>query len=165
MKENEISNTVIGCAMRVHSALGPGLLESSSTACLHYELVKSGFFVQVQKPLPLVYESVKLECGYRIDLMVERMVIVEIKSAEALNDLHLAQVLTCLKLSGCRFGVLMKELNDERTNYLPKIKVEFPGSGSQVDNFLDRFAPLRLYPPVIRPSCHANSCAHRKSGK
>lgn len=77
MKENEISNTVIGCALRVHSALGPGLLESSYGAFLHYELVKSGFFVEVQKPLPLVYESVKLECGYRIDLMVERAVIIE----------------------------------------------------------------------------------------
>lgn len=107
MKENEISNTVIGCALRVHSALGPGLLESSYGASLHYELVKSRFFVEVQKPLPLVYESVKLECGYRIDLMVERAVIIEIKAVEALNDLHLAQVLTYLKLSGCRLGILM----------------------------------------------------------
>lgn len=107
MKENEISHTVIGCALRVHSTLGPGLLESSYGACLHYELVKAGYFVEVQKALPLVYEDVKLECGYRIDLMVERIVIVEIESVEALNDLHLAQVLTYLKLSGCKLGILM----------------------------------------------------------
>lgn len=107
VKENEISNAVIGCALRVHSALGPGLLESSYGACLHYELVKGGYFVEVQKPLPLVYNDVKLECGYRIDLMVERIVIIEIKSVEALNDLHLAQVLTYLKLSGCRLGLLV----------------------------------------------------------
>jgi GxxExxY protein len=107
VRENEISNIVIGCALRVHSALGPGLLESSYGACLHYELVKSGFFVEVQKPLPLVYENVKLECGYRVDLMVYRTVILEIKAVEALNDLHLAQVLTYLKLSGCRLGLLI----------------------------------------------------------
>jgi GxxExxY protein len=107
VKENEISNVVIGCALRVHSSLGPGLLESSYTASLHYELVNAGLFVEVQKPLPLIYESVKLECGYRIDLMVERRVILEIKAVEALNDLHLAQVLTYLKLSGCRLGLLM----------------------------------------------------------
>jgi GxxExxY protein len=107
MKENEISNVVIGCAIRVHSALGPGLLESAYGACLRYELVKSGLFVEVQKPLPLVYESVKLECGYRIDLLVERTVIIAIKAVEGLNDLHLAQVLTYLKLSGCRLGLLM----------------------------------------------------------
>ena len=105
--ENEISNVVIGCALRVHSALGPGLLESSYGACLHYELVKAGYFVEVQKPLPLVYEGVKLECGYRIDLMVERMVVIEIRSVEALNDLQLAEVLTYLKLSGARLGLLM----------------------------------------------------------
>lgn len=107
MKENEISNVVIGCAIRVHSALGPGLLESAYGACLRYELVKSGLIVEVQKPLPLVYESVKLECGYRLDLLVGRSVIIEIKAVEALNDLHLAQLLTYLRLSGCRLGLLL----------------------------------------------------------
>jgi GxxExxY protein len=105
--ENKISNIVIGCGLKVHSALGPGLLESSYAACLNYELVVAGLFVEAQKPLPLIYESVKLECGYRIDLMVERKLIIEIKSVEALNDLHLAQTLTYLKLSGCRLGLLM----------------------------------------------------------
>ena len=107
VKENEISNAVIGCALRVHSALGPGLLESAYTACLHFEIGRSGLFVESQKPLPLVYESVKLECGYRADLMVERKVILEIKSVEAVNDLHLAQTLTYLRLSGCRLGLLI----------------------------------------------------------
>src|SRR5712691_7887082 len=80
MTENEASNIVIGCALRVHSAFGPGLLESAYAACLHYELVKAGLFVEAQKPLPLVYHDVKLECGYRLDLMVERKLVVEIKS-------------------------------------------------------------------------------------
>jgi GxxExxY protein len=105
--ENRISNIVIGCGLKVHSALGPGLLESSYGACLRYELVKVGLFVEVQKPLPLIYESVKLECGYRIDLMVERKLVIEVKAVEGLNDLHLAQTLTYLKLSGCRLGLLM----------------------------------------------------------
>jgi GxxExxY protein len=105
--ENQLSSVAIGCALRVHTALGPGLLESSYVACLHFELVKSGLFVEIQKPLPLVYETVKLECGYRIDVIVERKLIIEVKSVEALNDLHLAQVLTYLKLSDCRLGLLM----------------------------------------------------------
>jgi len=99
MTENEASKIVIGCALRVHSALGPGLLESAYAACLHYELVNSGLFVEPQKPLPLVYHEVKLECGYRIDLMVEKKLVIEIKSVECLNDIHLAQVLTYLKLA------------------------------------------------------------------
>ncbi len=107
MTENEASNIVIGCALRVHSALGPGLLESSYEACLHYELIQSGLFVEVQKPLPLVYNTVKLECGYRIDLMIEKKLIVEVKSVECLNDIHLAQVLSYLKLADCRLGLLM----------------------------------------------------------
>jgi GxxExxY protein len=107
MTENEVSNIVIGCALRVHSALGPGLLESSYAACLDYELMQSGLVVEAQKPLPLVYHTVKLECGYRIDLMVERKLIIEVKSVEALNDIHLAQVLTYLKLADCRLGLLM----------------------------------------------------------
>lgn len=107
MTENQLSNIVIGCELRVHSALGPGLLESSYVACLHFEIVRSGLYVEIQKPLPHVYEDVKLECGYRIDVMVDRKLIIEVKSVEALNDLHLAQVLTYLKLSGCRLGLLM----------------------------------------------------------
>src|SRR5580765_7965007 len=107
VNENQLSSVVIGCALRVHSGLGPGLLESSYTASLHYELDKAGLFVEIQKPLPLVYESVKLECGYRIDLLVERKLVLELKAVEALRDVHIAQLLTYLKLSGCRLGLLI----------------------------------------------------------
>lgn len=107
MTENEISEKIIGCAIQVHRELGPGLLESSYEECLYFELFQSGLQVEKQKPLPLVYKEVKLDCGYRIDLIVENKVIVEVKSVEALNDIHLAQVLTYLKLSKCKLGLLM----------------------------------------------------------
>ena len=107
MTENEISEKIIGCAIQVHRELGPGLLESSYEECLYYELVQSGLLVEKQKPLPLIYKEVKLDCGYRLDLLVEKKVIVEVKSVEALNDIYLAQVLTYLKLSGCKLGLLM----------------------------------------------------------
>jgi GxxExxY protein len=107
MTENEISEKIIGCAIQVHRELGPGLLESSYEECLYFELVQSGLYVEKQKPLPLVYKEVKLDCGYRIDLIIENKVIIEVKSVEALNDIHLAQVLTYLKLSKCKLGLLM----------------------------------------------------------
>ena len=107
MTENQLSSVAIGFALKVHSALGPGLLESSYVACLHYELINAGLYIEGQKPLPLIYQAVKLDCGYRLDLMVERKLIIEVKSVAALNDLHLAQVLTYLKLSDCRLGLLM----------------------------------------------------------
>ena len=96
MTENELSNTIIGCAIKVHKTLGPGLLESSYEECLFYEISKTGLEAQKQKSLPLVYEQVKLECGYRLDIIVENKVIIEVKSVEALNDVYLAQVLTYL---------------------------------------------------------------------
>ncbi|ELR70124.1 Hypothetical protein C900_03809 [Fulvivirga imtechensis AK7] len=107
MKDNEITEAVIGAAIKVHRELGPGLLESAYQECLYYELVKSGLITEKEKPLPLIYEEIKLECGYRIDLFVEKRIIVEIKSVEALNDVHLAQVLTYLKLSNARIGLLI----------------------------------------------------------
>ena len=107
MDENELSNKVIGLAIKVHKALGPGLLESAYEECLYYELDKAGLNVEKQKPMPLIYENVKLECGYRIDLMVENKLVIEIKSVEALNDVHLAQILTYLKLSDCKLGLLI----------------------------------------------------------
>ncbi len=107
MHENEISEIIIGCAIRVHKSLGPGLLESAYEECLFYELQKTGLQVVKQKALPLVYEEVKLDCGYRVDLLVENKVIVEIKSVEALNDIFLAQVLTYLRLSNCKLGLLI----------------------------------------------------------
>ncbi len=107
MTENEISEKIIGCAIEVHKSLGPGLLESAYLECLLYELQKAGLHVEKQKPLPLIYKEVKLDVGYRIDLIVESKVIIEVKSIEALNDIHIAQVLTYLKLSGCKLGLLM----------------------------------------------------------
>jgi GxxExxY protein len=93
--------------MKVHKALGPGLLESAYEECLYYELQKYGLAVEKQKALPLIYEDVKLDAGYRIDLLIEKKLVIEIKSVEALNDLHLAQILTYLKLSGCKLGLLI----------------------------------------------------------
>ena len=107
MTENQISKEIVDAALKVHKLLGPGLLESAYEECLTYELVKRKLFIERQKALPLVYEEVKLEAGYRIDLLVEKKVIIEIKSVEALNDVHLAQILTYLKLSGCKLGLLI----------------------------------------------------------
>lgn len=107
MIENEITEKIIGCAIKVHKNLGPGLLESAYQECLFYELKRAGLKVEKEKPLPLIYEEVKLDCGYRLDLLVEDKVIVEIKSVDALNDIHLAQVLTYLKLNNNKIGLLI----------------------------------------------------------
>jgi GxxExxY protein len=107
MDENELSSLIIGCALKVHKALGPGLLESAYEACLLYELAKLGLKVECQKGLPLIYEEVNLECGYRLDLLVEHKVIIELKAVESLTSLHTAQVLTYLKLSNCKLGLLI----------------------------------------------------------
>ena len=107
MTENEISKIVFESALKVHKTLGPGLLESAYEECLFYELKKSNLKVEKQKSLPLVYEEVKLDVGYRIDILVEDKFIAEIKSVEALNDVHLAQLLTYLRLSDCRLGLLI----------------------------------------------------------
>jgi len=107
MNENEITEKIIGSAIKVHRNLGPGLLESAYQECLFYELKKEGLKVEKEKPLPLIYEEVKLDCGYRMDLFVEDKIIVEIKSVEALNDIHLAQVLTYLKINNSKIGLLI----------------------------------------------------------
>jgi len=107
MTENELSKIVFDAGIKVHKALGPGLLESAYEECLYYELQKHNLLIEKQKALPLIYENVKLDVGYRIDLLVEKKLIIEIKSVEALNDLHLAQILTYLKLSGCKLGLLI----------------------------------------------------------
>ncbi|NBW36536.1 MAG: GxxExxY protein [Cytophagia bacterium] len=107
MTENQISEKIIGCAIRVHKELGPGLLESTYEECLCFELRESGLFVEKQKALPVIYRDVKLDCGYRLDLMVEGKVIIEVKSVQELNDIHLAQILTYLKLAKCKLGLLM----------------------------------------------------------
>jgi len=107
MNENEISNRIIGLGIDIHQSLGPGLLESAYKECLYYRLQREGIFVEKEKPMPLVYEKVKLECGYRIDLLVNRMVVVEIKSVETLNEVHFAQTLTYMKLGGYKLGLLI----------------------------------------------------------
>ena len=107
MTENELSHIIIGTGMHVHSALGPGLLESAYKECLYYKLAQSGLYVEKEKPMPLVYEEVKLDCGYRIDILVESKVVIEVKSIEALNDIHLAQTLTYMKLGNYKLGLLI----------------------------------------------------------
>lgn len=107
MNQEEIFKKILDCSFQVHTALGPGLLESAYEECLFFELVSAGLKVEKQKPLPLVYKEVKLDAGYRVDLLVENSIIVEIKSVEALADIHLAQILTYLKLSKCKLGLLV----------------------------------------------------------
>jgi GxxExxY protein len=107
MHENEISRILIGCAMRVHTKLGPGLLESAYEACLAHELSKAGLGFERQKPMPLIYEDVKLDVGYRLDLIVAGKVVVDPKSVEALIPIFTAQMLTYLKLSGCKLGLII----------------------------------------------------------
>lgn len=105
--ENEIATLILDCAVKLHRNLGPGLLESAYEASLMHLLLKKGLYAEHQKALPLVYEEVKLDTGYRVDILVEKKVIVEVKSIEALNQVHLAQVMTYLKLSKCKLGLLI----------------------------------------------------------
>jgi GxxExxY protein len=107
MIENEISRRVIGHAIEVHKALGPGLLESAYRECLCYELLEGGFFVEKEKPMPIIYKEVKLDHGYRMDLLVDHKVVIEIKTVEAFTDVHTAQVLTYLKLGNYKLGLLI----------------------------------------------------------
>lgn len=104
MTENEISKVILDCAFKVHTALGPGLLEKVYQECLAYELRKMGLKVESEKSMPLIYEEVKFDCGYRIDLLVEGKVVIELKVVEAFNDVHIAQTLTYMKLSECKLG-------------------------------------------------------------
>ncbi|MHB1414544.1 MAG: GxxExxY protein [Chloroflexota bacterium] len=104
---NQLTEAIIGAAIDVHRELGPGLLESTYEACLTYELRQRGLRVEQQKALPVVYREMRLECGYRVDLIVEGLVIVEIKAVDALAPIHQAQLLSYLKLSGCRVGLLI----------------------------------------------------------
>jgi GxxExxY protein len=107
MTENELSYKIIGAAIKVHTVLGPGLLESAYEECLAYELRKLGLRVDCQVSLPLVYEEVHLEAGYRLDMFVENKVIVECKAVESLHPVFAAQLLTYLRLSGCKLGLLI----------------------------------------------------------
>ncbi|MFN3649057.1 MAG: GxxExxY protein [Armatimonadota bacterium] len=110
---NQLSESIIGAAIRVHQELGPGLLESTYEACLAFELRELGLEVETQKALPVVYRGVRLDCGYRLDLLVEERVVVEIKAVDALAAIHEAQVLSYLRHSGCCLGLLIN-FNVER---------------------------------------------------
>lgn len=107
ISENEISKIVYEAGFLVHKTLGPGLLESAYEECMYYELRNSGLFVKKQKPIPLIYNDIKLDAGYRLDFLIENKFVLEIKAVEALNDVHLAQILTYLRLSGCKLGMLI----------------------------------------------------------
>ncbi|HRH66972.1 MAG TPA: GxxExxY protein [Bacteroidia bacterium] len=107
MEINQITHSIIGAALKVHTELGPGLLESTYQECLYYELKQTGLLVQKEKPIPLIYKSVKLEVGYRCDLVIQNLVLVELKSIEAINDIHIAQMLTYLKLAKFKVGLLI----------------------------------------------------------
>ncbi|QTE22771.1 GxxExxY protein [Polaribacter cellanae] len=107
LSENEISKIIVDCAYRVHKTLGPGLLESTYETCLFYELDERNLVVERQKVLPVVYNNLKLEAGYRIDLLVENKVIIELKSVKKLDDVHTAQMITYLRLSDCKLGLLI----------------------------------------------------------
>ncbi|MDZ7806734.1 MAG: GxxExxY protein [Gracilimonas sp.] len=104
---DEITNKVIGSAIRVHKELGPGLLESAYQECLLYVLKKEGLSVEKEKPIPIKFEDVELDCGYRIDLLVENRLVLELKSVESLNKIHFAQVLSYLKLGNSPLGLLL----------------------------------------------------------
>ncbi|KAF0131485.1 MAG: hypothetical protein FD155_9 [Bacteroidetes bacterium] len=106
MSEDELSKMIIGFAIQVHKQLGPGLLESAYKECLYYEIRQAGLNVQKEKPMPIVYKDVKLDHGYRIDLLIEEKVVVEIKTVEAFSDVHIAQVLTYLRLGNYKLGLL-----------------------------------------------------------
>ena len=107
MEVNRITQKIIGCAIEVHKNLGPGLLESAYEECLAFELNKTGLSIKRQIPAPVVYKDVKLECGYRIDILVENSVIIELKVVDEINPVHQAQILTYLKFSNMKFGLLI----------------------------------------------------------
>jgi GxxExxY protein len=107
LTENELSTLIIGCAIEVHKQLGPGLLESAYKECLQYELIKSGLHVVSEKPMPIVYKDIKLDHGYRIDLLVNNKVVIELKTVEAFTDVHMAQVITYLKFGNYKLGLLL----------------------------------------------------------
>ena len=130
MRENdrldEISHRIIGAAIEVHRHLGPGLLESAYQSCLAFELKQLGLKVEEQKPLPVVYKQVKLDCGYRLDMVVEDEIIVEIKAIEKLLPIHDAQLLSYLRLTKKRVGLLMNFHVPVLKNGLKRIVNEFP---------------------------------------
>ena len=125
---DQITDRIIGVAVKVHRTLGPGLLESAYQACLAFELAELGLRIEQQKPLPVVYHQVKLDCGYRLDLLVEEAVIVELKVADRLAPIHKAQLLSYLKLSGCKVGLLINFNVKVLKNGIVRMVNNFPDS-------------------------------------
>jgi len=125
---NRITESIIGAAIEVHRALGPGLLESAYEACLTFELMQRGLKVEQQKPLPVVYREVKLDCGYRLDLLVEEAVIVEVKAVDRLAPIHQAQLLSYLRLSGCKVGLLINFNVKVLKDGIRRVVNDFPDS-------------------------------------
>ncbi len=125
---NAISEAIIGAAIDVHKAVGPGLLESAYEACLAYELRQRGLKVEQQKELPLKYRDVQLDCGYRLDLLVEDIVIVEVKALEALLPIHQAQLMSYLRLTKCRLGLIINFNVTQLTRGVKRVVNEFPDS-------------------------------------
>ena len=121
MTENEISQIVIGAAIDVHKQLGPGLIERTYEVCLAYELMQLGLNIQSQVALPVVYKDIRLEAGYRIDILVENKVIIEVKAIETLADIHTAQLLTYLKLKDLKLGLLINFNNVKLINGVKRI--------------------------------------------
>jgi len=107
MTENEITEVILKCAFKVHTTLGPGLLESAYKICLAYEIRRQGLLVDVEKPMPLTYEEIQMDVGYRLDLMVENKIVVEVKTVDEFTPIFISQTLTYLKLSGCKVGLLL----------------------------------------------------------
>jgi GxxExxY protein len=107
MEINQITHEILDSSYKIHTALGPGLLESAYKTCLAFELRKKGLKVEEEKPVPVVYNEVKLDCGYRMDLLVEDMVVVELKTVDCFHDVHIAQVLTHLKFGHKKVGLLI----------------------------------------------------------
>ncbi len=127
---NKITEAIIGASMNVHRALGPGLLESAYEACLVYDLADAGLRVEQQRPLPVIYRGVKLDCGYRLDLLVEGEVIVEIKAIEKLLPIHKAQLMSYLKLADCRVGLLINFNVEMLRNGIQRVVNNFPQENS-----------------------------------
>jgi len=107
MDRNKLTEIIIGCAIEVHKQLGPGLLESAYEECLSFELIRAGLQIERQKPVPVVYKDIKLDCGYRIDILVEKTVVIELKSVDALAPTHEAQILTYMKFAQKEIGLLI----------------------------------------------------------
>jgi GxxExxY protein len=125
---DRITDAVIGAAIDVHRAIGPGLLESAYTSCLAFELAEKGLKVEAEKPLPLIYREVRLDCGYRLDLLVEARVIVEVKAVENLLPVHKAQLLSYLRLSGCKVGLLINFNVPQLKSGIVRVVSGFPES-------------------------------------